>query len=329
MTESAEESVAVEESVGGVRAWLSVYLKGLAMGAADTVPGVSGGTIALITGIYERLITALTALDPRILGRVTGLHTNEGRHALLDDLREMDVFFLVVLGLGAVSAVVGLSRVIEGALEAYRAGTFAFFFGLIAASAVILYKHIQVRTAGQVLAGVVGVVMAFLVAGASSSDLFGHALPFIFVAGAIGITAMILPGVSGSFILLLLGQYEHMITVLQDFVDSLFSLVTGGSADRLVPAGVQVVTFLVGALIGIVTVAHVVRWALDRYRVATMTFLVSLMVGSLRLPVAEVRENVGVFDAGSAAAVAVPAVVGAGAVLLLDRYTDDLDTDTL
>ncbi|MHB9286543.1 DUF368 domain-containing protein [Halobacteriales archaeon Cl-PHB] len=299
------------------------------MGSADTVPGVSGGTIALITGIYERLITALTALDPRILGRVTSLHTAKGWRDLLDDLQEMDVFFLVVLGLGVMTAVVTLSRVVHAALGSYRAATFAFFFGLIAASAVILYRHIDVETVGQVLAGLVGVVFAFVVAGASSSGAFGHALPVVFVAGAIGITAMVLPGISGSFILLLLGQYEYMTGVLKEFVDGLLRVATGGVAESLVDNGLDVVTFIVGAFVGIVTISHVIRWALDHYRVATMTFLVSLMVGSLRLPVVEVRDNVGTLDAGAVLLVAVPALVGGGAVLLLDHYTDDLDAETL
>lgn len=307
--------------VGGLGA---VYLKGVAMGAADTIPGVSGGTIALITGIYERFVRALTRLDPRILRHVPRLHRAEGRRGLLADLREMDFFFLVALGLGVLTAVVTLSRVVHAALVGFRAGTFAFFFGLIAASAVVLYDAVDVSTPGQVGAALAGFVFAFLVAGVSGASAVPHDLPLIFVAGAVGITAMVLPGISGAFILLLLGQYTYLTGVLSDFVDALLATVTGGSG-ALVSLGTVVAVFVAGAAVGILTVAHVIRRALDTYRAATLAFLVSLMVGSLRLPAVEVAENVGTWTPVSVAAVAGAGLVGAVAVLALDRYTGDLN----
>ncbi|PSP46173.1 DUF368 domain-containing protein, partial [Halobacteriales archaeon QH_6_66_25] len=118
-----------------------IYLKGLAMGLADSVPGVSGGTIALITGIYERLIRAITRLDPAVLEVVPRLSTRAGCQELLERLREMDTLFLIVLGTGMFTAIISVSRVAEIALESFRAPTFAFFFGLIAASAVALYER--------------------------------------------------------------------------------------------------------------------------------------------------------------------------------------------
>ena len=302
----------------------TVYLKGTAMGAADTIPGVSGGTIALITGIYERFVRALTRLDPRILRHVPRLHRAEGRRGLLADLREMDFFFLVALGLGVLTAVVTLSRVVHAALVGFRAGTFAFFFGLIAASAVVLYDAVDVSTPGQVGAALAGFVFAFLVAGVSGASAVPHDLPLIFVAGAVGITAMVLPGISGAFILLLLGQYTYLTGVLSDFVDALLATVTGGSG-ALVSLGTVVAVFVAGAAVGILTVAHVIRRSLDTYRAATLAFLVSLMVGPLRLPAVEVAENVGTWTPVSVAAVAGAGLVGAVAVLALDRYTGDLN----
>lgn len=296
------------------------------MGAADTVPGVSGGTIAFITGIYERLIDALTTLDPRVVGHVPRLHRAQGRRDLLADLREMDLPFLIVLGLGMGTSVVVLSRFVHTALQVARTGTFAFFFGLIAASAVVLFDHLSVDTLGRAGAAVAGFLLAFTIAGASSTGLFGHALPVIFVSGTVAITAMVLPGVSGAFILLLLGQYEYLTGVLEEFVDGLIALVASGEPLQSVATGATIVAvFGVGAVIGLLTVAHLVKRALERYRTATLTFLVSLMVGSLRLPVVEIGSSVGAWTGAAIATVVAGVAVGGGAVLLLDFYTDDLE----
>ncbi|MFC6732715.1 DUF368 domain-containing protein [Haladaptatus sp. DYSN1] len=304
---------------------LSVYLKGFFMGAADTVPGVSGGTIALITGIYERLITAITEFDLGVVQNVFRLHTAEGRAAFREDLLRMDVFFLAALGAGILTAIITLSRIVEAALHNYPAFTFAFFFGLIAASAIVLYRHVNVATPGRLAVGVAGFTFAFLISGASSSGGLPNSLPFAFVAGAIAITAMILPGISGSFLLLLMGQYQFMLGTLRAFVDGLINVARGGAIDPVVEPATTVVVFGVGAVVGLLTIAHVIRWALSNYRAATLTFLVSLMVGALRLPAEEVLAN-GTFDSAvSVATVVVIAVVGGAAVLMLDWYTDDLE----
>jgi len=307
------------------RTLVSVYLKGVAMGAADTVPGVSGGTVALITGVYERLIGALTSLDPRVLGHLRRLHRTKGRRSLRDGLLRMDVRFLIALALGVLTSVLTLSRVVHVALVEFRAHTFAFFFGLIGASAVVLYRSLSLETARQAGAGVAGFLVAFALTGASSSGLLPTTLPVVFVAGAVGITAMVLPGISGAFILLLLGQYRYLTGVLTDLVDRTLALVTGDPTAGLAASATTVTTFVVGAAVGLVTVAHLIRRALDRYRTATLVFLVSLMLGSLRLPVVEVLEGVSVWTPATTAGVGGVALVGALAVLGLDRYTDNLD----
>jgi putative membrane protein len=303
----------------------AVFLKGIAMGAADTVPGVSGGTIALITGIYERFVRALTALDPRQLAVLARLHRPDGRREFRQTLRRIDASFLVALGLGVVTSVVVLSRVVHAAVVAYEPQTFAFFFGLIGASAVVLSDQLAVRTPGRLGAAATGFAVAFLLAGASASGLFGHELPVVFAAGAVAVTAMVLPGVSGAFILLLLGQYAYLTGVLTDFVDAAIAAVAGGPTDGLLAGATVVVTFASGGVVGLLSVAHLIRRALDRYRAATLAFLVSLMIGSLRLPVESVVDGIAVWTPASALSVAVPAAVGAGAVLLLDHYTDDLE----
>lgn len=305
------------------REWVVVYLKGFAMGTADAVPGVSGGTIALITGIYERLIRALTALNPSVLGLFPRLHRGETRRELWNSLEEMDVPFLLVLGVGMVSAVVVLARVMHAALTALPGPTFAFFAGLIGASAIILLDRRWLNHPRQVGAAIAGFAVAFVVAGASTSGLFPQTTPMIFVAGAIAICGMVLPGISGAFILLLLGQYEYLTGVLTRFTDGLIEFVAGGEAGTLLQDGAVIGTFVVGAFVGLMTTAYVVRWALERYRGGTFAFLVSLMVGALRYP----AEQIAATDpAGTTvASILLAAVLGAAVVLLLDRYTDDLE----
>lgn len=321
----AERAEVTESRRTGARSLVTVYLKGAAMGAADTIPGVSGGTIALITGIYERFVTALAELDPSALRYVPRLHTADGRRGLVRSLSRMDFFFLVALALGVFTAVLTLSQVVHTALVSYPAPTFAFFFGLIAASAVVLYDAVSVESGRAVAAAVAGFVVAFLVTGVSEGGVLGHSLPVVFGAGAVGITAMVLPGISGAFILLLLGQYEFLTGTLSAVVDGAVGALTGGSSAGLASGLVTVAAFGSGAVVGLLTVARVIRWALAAYRAATLAFLVSLMVGSLRLPVVRVLDGVAVWTPGAAAAVGGAALAGAAAVLALDRYTADLD----
>lgn len=308
-----------------VRSWLTIYLKGVAMGAADAVPGVSGGTIALIVGIYERLIAALTALDPRALLHLARVHTTDGRRTFLVTLVGMDVPFLLALGAGITTAVVVLTTVMHAAIETVPAVTYAFFAGLIAASAVVLYRHVAVDTAGRAAAAVAGFVLAFVVAGASDGAAGTPSLVFLFGAGAVAVVAMVLPGVSGAFLLVLLGLYDYASELPGAFVAELVDLAITGEVAGVVDAGTPVAVFVAGAAVGLLTVAHAVRWALSRSREATLAFLVSLMLGALRAPLLEVDRAVAAWTVGRSGSVAAAALVGLVAVVALDRYTDDLE----
>jgi putative membrane protein len=192
-----------------LRELAGIYLRGLGMGAADAVPGVSGGTIALITGIYERLIGAITAVDPGRIRTVLGGLRAEGRPEALAALREIDTPFLLALGAGIATAIVTVLRVIAVLLETNPVETYGFFFGLIGASALVLYSHVSLATRGRQVAAAGGFLLAFLLSGYAAGAL-GSSLPVIFVAGGLAVSAMILPGVSGSLLLLMLGQYEYM-----------------------------------------------------------------------------------------------------------------------
>ena len=306
-----------------MRQWLSVYLKGVCMGAADSIPGVSGGTIALITGIYERLIRAIAAADPRILVQLFQAYDPEARANVVRLLERMDLPFLLALGAGIATAIVGITRLVLVAYEGYPGPTYAFFFGLIAASAVVLYRHVSLDTPARIGAAIVGFLLAFFVSGVSASG-FPHSPLIIFLAGALAVSAMVLPGISGAFILLLLGQYTFMSDALHDFIDTIVALSSGGEFAAVFEMAVTVVTFIAGALVGLLTFARVVDRALDRYHEATLAFLVSLMVGALRYPAEKVLATSNGWSASTVAAVLLAGLLGAAAVLVLDHYTDDL-----
>ncbi|WP_224336130.1 DUF368 domain-containing protein [Haloprofundus halobius] len=313
---------------GGIRGWLGIYLRGVCMGAADAVPGVSGGTIALITGIYGRLIDAVTAIDAdnvlRVLRGVTG-DTGDAFGAL----QEMDTAFLVTLGFGIMTAIVTITSLVEVAVETVPASTFGFFFGLIAASALVLITEVSVDTPGRIAASVVGFALAFVVSGEAQSAI-GHSPVVTFVAGAIAISAMILPGISGSLLLLILGQYFFMTDALSTFRDGVVGLLGGGSLDALAGPFVTIVTFCSGALVGLFTVAHAVDWALEHYREATFAFLIALILGALRAPVTQLStslaEHGGSWTTEVLGVFVAAALVGGVLVVAIDRIAGiDLD----
>ncbi len=318
------ETGRVPAAVRDRRSTIAVYLKGFAMGSAATVPGVSGGTIALITGIYGRFIGALTAFDGRLPVLATRLHRARGREQFRAAAAERDLPFLLVLFGGVVTAVLTLARVISATLAAAPAPTFAFFGGLIAASAVVLFDQQWLRRPRHGVAAVAGFAVAFVVAGASGSGLFPESLPMVFLAAVIAISGMVLPGLSGSFLLLLLGQYEYLTGVASSLTDHLATLASGQWPEELVTDGAVVATFGLGAVVGFFTTAHGVRAALERYPGSTLAFLVSLMVGALRYPVIRIGETAEPRPF-PVAVVVVAAVAGAALVLAFDHYTADLE----
>ena len=311
-------------------AWLVVYLKGLCMGAADAVPGVSGGTIALITGIYERLIAAITEVSPARLATVV-LGVLPGRRgAAADALRAIDAGFLIALVAGVFTAIVTVTRVVHVGIQSAPVLTFGFFFGLIAASAWVLLSEVSLDTPGRVAAVAFGFLLAFVVSGEAAAAL-GRSLPVTVLAGAIAVSAMILPGISGSLLLIILGQYTYLTGTLSAFVDGLFAVATGGPTAPLVDTGTVVAAFVAGAFVGLFSVAHAVRWALERDRATTLAFLVALIAGALRAPVVRTTARLTELGRGwtptTVATFAAAAVVGAVAVLVLERYTGLADID--
>ncbi|ELZ53467.1 MULTISPECIES: DUF368 domain-containing protein [Halorubrum] len=309
------------------RDWLALYLKGVAMGSADAVPGVSGGTIALIVGIYERLIAAVTAIDPgrvrRVLAGVRPGNLADARAAFC----EVDGAFLLVLGAGIGTAVVAVLSAVNYLLATRPVATYGFFFGLIAASAAALLGDVDLGTPRRKAAALAGFALAFLASGVASTGL-GSPLPLVFLAGGVAVSAMVLPGVSGSLLLVVLGQYEYMSGVVSRFVDGVGALAVGNGSDALVETLPPVAAFLAGGVCGLFTVAHAVRYALARARAATLAFLVSLVVGALRAPLVEVSARLA--ESGESWRAAAPrfalaALVGAGLVAVLNRYSATIE----
>ena len=331
MTTPPEKLPTLSGSVPPVREWARTFAIGICMGSADAVPGVSGGTIALIAGIYGRLIAMINAITPDRIGTLlrslTPLDGGFDFRGALAVFEEVDGWFGLALAAGVGTAVVLVTRAVHILNETYPTLLFGFFFGLIASSAVVLLRELTADSAFQIAAGVVGFTIAFLLSG-PVAFLESGGLGVIFLAGAVAVSAMILPGISGSLLLVILGQYTFMSDTLSRFIDGLLGVVTGGSTATLVDDAVLVVTFIAGGLVGLFTVSRVVRRALDRNRRATMTFLVALVVGALRAPVQEVQSEVG-FSTDVLVAFAGAALVGSVCLLVLDWYAVDLDLDSV
>jgi len=309
--------------MAGLRAWVTIYLKGVAMGSADAVPGVSGGTIALIVGVYERLVAAITAATPSRLRRILAGLRSSGRDDALAAVRELDAGFLLALGSGIATAVVAVLSGVDYLLTTRPVATYGFFFGLIAASAGVLLADADLATPTRKAAAVGGFAVAFLASGYASAAV-ASSLPVVAVAGAVAVSAMILPGISGSLLLIVLGQYDYMAGTVGRFVDGAVAFALGRGTDGIVETAPVVAAFCAGGVVGLVTIAHAVRYALDRARAATMAFLVSLVVGALRAPLAEtttVLAESGESWRAAAPRFALAALIGGGLVVVLNRYS--------
>jgi len=243
------------------REGITIFLKGILMGACDIIPGVSGGTIALITGIYERLISAIGNI-----GVSPFLHLLRGEKDEWEKgITLMDPGFLVVLLAGIGLAALIMSRIILFFLDFYAAETFAFFFGIVFASSALIY--LKIEKADHIIAGMwvfFGLVLGYSIAGMDQASL-GHSLPIIFFTGMVALCAMILPGISGAYITLLLNQYEYLLEALRSF--------------DLAP----VITFLLGGVMGLLAFSRVLRYLLRNFHTQTLGFLTGLMLGSTRL----------------------------------------------
>ena len=233
---------------------LLLYIKGIAMGAADVVPGVSGGTIAFITGIYDELLRSIGAIPGAALLLIRGRVREAWKAANAN-------FLLILLG-GIFTSVLSLAKLISYLLESHPIPIWSFFFGLILVSVHLVGKEIQRWDLSRVIGLILGVAFAYVITVAAPVQWSSSSLS-LFFAGAIAICAMILPGISGSFILVLLGLYPVILAAVKDLDVAVLG------------------TFAAGCLVGILSFARILSWMLQRWRDLTLAFLTGLMLGSL------------------------------------------------
>ncbi|MBW3657323.1 MAG: DUF368 domain-containing protein [Actinobacteria bacterium] len=244
----------------GVRTMLTTYASGFLMGSADLVPGVSGGTIALVVGIYERLVANI-----RQGSRAASLLVRGSVPDAIRALRFVEWSFLLPLLAGVLSAVVVLARTLELLLETRPVELSAVFFGLIVGSVVVSATELR-EWSGRILAIIVAsAAVTFLGLGLRSGRFEEPSLLIVLFGGALAICAMILPGISGSFILLMIGLYEYVLGAV--------------SARDLAVIGV----FGLGTVIGLGSFSTLLNWLLREYREVVLAVLIGLMAGSLRV----------------------------------------------
>ena len=234
---------------------LKLYFKGVAMGAADIVPGVSGGTIALISGIYEELIFTLKNINLSLLKTLL----KDGFKVFWKNLNGN---FLSILLLGIASSVILLAQVIVFLLDNHEFKIWGFFFGLIISSAFLIIKDVNPLNIIQIIWILSGIVIAALISLSNTTQIPDTDI-FIFLTGSIAITAMILPGISGSFILLLLSKYEYIITAIKEFnVRTLL-------------------VFALGCIFGLIIFSRILHFLFQNYKMNLLSLLSGFLIGSL------------------------------------------------
>lgn len=235
--------------------FLLIFFKGMAMGAADLVPGVSGGTIAFISGIYDRLLAAISACTP---DKLIWLLRGRWRELWL----AIDGSFLFTLLAGILVSIASLARLISYLLDSHPQLIWSFFFGLILISVLLVGRQIGRWRVWTLAALLAGVGFAWLITVAVPLQLPATA-PMFFFGAAIAICAMILPGISGSFILLLLGLYGAVLEAVKTF------------------DGLLLGSFIAGCLLGLLSFSRLLNWLLGQARNITLAFLTGLLIGSL------------------------------------------------
>lgn len=271
---------------------LKRIFEGILIGVANIIPGVSGGTMALITGIYDRLVHSINTIPLRsplllLKGDITGFKKK---------MSTIDFSFLAPLGIGVLVATLFLARQMEPLLENYPAPINSFFFGLIFASVGVIYKYIDEIHIYSIVSAAGGFFFALFLGGLQTLQA-NHSLPIIFLSGMVAIVSMILPGISGSFILVFLRQYKYMLHALNTLNFLVISV------------------FMVGAVIGLFGFAKLLDYLIQHRKSVTMAFLFGLMLGALRVP----AEKAMAVDP-SFIEVILPAAVGAAFVAVLESY---------
>ncbi|MFC4739743.1 DUF368 domain-containing protein [Flavobacterium ponti] len=246
-----------------------ITLKGIAMGAADVVPGVSGGTIAFISGIYQELIDSINNIDISLLKTLK-------KEGLKVAWKQANASFLLSLVIGIAISVLTFSKIITHLLATKPIMVWSFFFGLIIASILLIWKQITNWKTISIVALILGIILTYYITIArpvSSPESY----PYLFLSGFIAIIAMILPGISGAFILLLMGSYETVIGTINQFREG----ITQMNVEMLSTALMKLGVFAIGAIIGLKAFSKILHWMFDHHKNTTLALLVGFMIGSL------------------------------------------------
>ena len=232
--------------------FIIIALKGMAMGAADLVPGISGGTVALITGIYENLIKSLNKI----------ISENRKLSDLLAILKSSEFTFLLNLFIGIISGILVFSRLIEYLFNNYEILTWSFISGLIISAIILLIRRIKSWDFTNILFIILGIIFGQIIISVQNLDTT-HNIPIIFLSGFLAISAMLLPGISGSYILVLLGQYAYIITSLNDLNITVIT------------------TFISGAILGLIVFTKIIHAIMRRWNKNTIVLMTGLIIGSI------------------------------------------------
>lgn len=235
--------------------YIFILFKGIAMGAADVVPGVSGGTIAFISGIYEELLETISSFNIQALKVLT-------KEGIKPFWKHINGNFITALLFGIAISIVSLAKLITYLLHTHPLLLWGFFFGLIVASVFLVGKKVTQWKISQVFALLIGTIIAFVITILNPMEN-PDTLWFVFVSGAIAICAMILPGISGSFILLLLGSYELILSAIKDFKIT------------------TILTFILGCVVGLLSFSKLLNWLFKRFHDITIAALTGFLIGSL------------------------------------------------
>lgn len=255
----------MSQSSRGPRASLQILFSGFLMGGADIIPGVSGGTVALILGIYTRLVTAISRFDKTFLAHLMQRRFREG-------IEYIDLRFLITLGMGIATGIVSLAGLMHFLLLHHHTLTLAVFFGLIVASSWLVARIVQQWTVLEYVSVISGACFAFWLVGLPVFQQSPGHPGYLFFCGMIAICAMILPGISGAFILLLLGKYAEITGMIK-------GLVHGEISGEIL---VSIMTFSLGCLVGLLGFSKILKVLLSKYEALTMAVLCGFMMGSLR-----------------------------------------------
>ncbi|HUH27049.1 DUF368 domain-containing protein [Gelidibacter sp.] len=279
--------------------YLFISLKGLAMGAADAVPGVSGGTIAFISGIYEELITTISGVNLSLLATLK-------KSGFLAFWKQLNGNFLVALLTGILISFVSFMRLAKYLIEQHPVLIWSFFFGLIVASIFFVGKQIKTWNLGTIAALIIGTLAAYYITTLPSMANNDSSV-FLFFAGAIAICAMILPGISGSFILVILGAYKTLSDAIHDFDFK------------------RIAIFAIGALIGLLSFSRVLKWLFNHYKNTTLAVLTGFIFGSLN-KIWPWKETLTILKKSTGQTIPVSKITDYGTIEVYQRQINDFDT---